>query len=252
MKKKHQVQSNEELARRLQAEEEEEVRITQEKAAKEEAEKQERQNVPEQEREELWVELLRKRNRMLAEQKAEAKRKRPMTQAQQRKYMCTYLKNMAGWKPSQLKAFGDADIVKMFNNEVNKINNFIDFRQELIKESTAVEEKKHETSKKAGEELQQESSSKRQKVDEDNDKEKAELRQKMMIVPEEGIKIAALNVKYPIIDCEILPSFDRQDLKDLWNLVKNRFSSTQPTEDIDRMLYTELKRIFEPYPKDEV
>ncbi|GJS86452.1 hypothetical protein Tco_0769088 [Tanacetum coccineum] len=40
---------------------------------------QERKNVPEQEREELWVELLRKRKRMLAEQKAEAKRKRLMT-----------------------------------------------------------------------------------------------------------------------------------------------------------------------------
>ncbi|GJS86453.1 hypothetical protein Tco_0769089 [Tanacetum coccineum] len=101
---------------------------------------------------------------------------------------------MAGWKPSQLKVFGDANIVKLFNIE-------------------------------------------RQKVDEDTDNEKAELRQKIMIVPEEGVKIAALNVK--------------QDLEDLWNLVKKRFSSTQPTKDMDRMLWTKLKRIFEPDPKDE-
>ncbi|GJV95624.1 hypothetical protein Tco_1547201 [Tanacetum coccineum] len=124
---------------------------------------------------------------MLAAQKAKAKRNKPMTQAQQRKYMCNYLKNMEGWKLTQLRAFSDADIVNMFNKAVNNINNFVDFRQELIKESskTTGEEQSQQCLKRAGEELLQESSSKRQKVD--TDKEKAELKQMMMIVPEEGI-----------------------------------------------------------------
>ncbi|GJS76391.1 hypothetical protein Tco_0726272 [Tanacetum coccineum] len=36
--------------------------------------------------------------------KAEEKRNRPPTRAQQRSIMCTYLKNMAGWKPKDLKS----------------------------------------------------------------------------------------------------------------------------------------------------
>ncbi|GKE04416.1 hypothetical protein Tco_1396434, partial [Tanacetum coccineum] len=80
------------------------------------------------------------------------------------------------------------DIVKIFNREVNSINNFVDFRQELIKEKTAEEE---------------------QKVDED--KEKVELQHMLEIVPdEEGIKIAALNVKYLIIDWQIYKEGKRE------------------------------------------
>ncbi|GJR53962.1 hypothetical protein Tco_1404483 [Tanacetum coccineum] len=38
----------------------------------------------------------------------------------------------------------------------------------------------------------------------------------------------------------------REDLVTLWNLVKERFRSAEPTEDKERALWVELKRLFEP------
>ncbi|GJT69740.1 hypothetical protein Tco_1029026 [Tanacetum coccineum] len=87
------------------------------------------------------------------------------------------------------------------------------------------------------------------------------------------LKRASQDVKYPIIDWEVyiedsrkywkiirvgnhteayqtfddmLKKFDRDDLDKLWSLVKERFSSTDPTDDKERILWVELKRLFEP------
>ncbi|GJX54708.1 putative ribonuclease H-like domain-containing protein, partial [Tanacetum coccineum] len=47
--------------------------------------------------------------------RAEEKRNRPPTKAQQRSIMCTYLKNMAGWKPKDLKSKSFANIQELFD-----------------------------------------------------------------------------------------------------------------------------------------
>nr|GFA05582.1 hypothetical protein [Tanacetum cinerariifolium] len=95
-----------------------------------------------------------------------------------------------------------------------------------------------------------------------------------------GEKIAAIDVmrvKYPIIDWEIhtkssrtywkiirvrgitkayqnfedmLKGFDREDLVALWNLVKEKFNSAVPSEDKEKALWVELKRLFEPDAND--
>ncbi|GJT73964.1 hypothetical protein Tco_1033250 [Tanacetum coccineum] len=88
----------------------------------------------------------------------------------------------------------------------------------------------------------------------------------MIIVPEEGMNVEALQTKYPIIDWEVctedsrmywkiirvgnhtelyqifeamLNNFNRDDLDKIWNLVKERFSSTDPTDDKERTLWVE-------------
>ncbi|GJW35724.1 hypothetical protein Tco_0058644 [Tanacetum coccineum] len=68
----------------------------------------------------------------------------------------------------------------------------------------------------------------------------------MIIVPEEGMNVEALQTKYPIIDWEV-DSKDtmKDDLVKLWDLVKERFSSTEPTNDKEIALWVELKRLFE-------
>ncbi|GJX03462.1 hypothetical protein Tco_0189378 [Tanacetum coccineum] len=95
----------------------------------------------------------------------------------------------------------------------------------------------------------------------------------MIIVLVEEVYVEALQVKYPIIDWEVyiedsrkywkiirvgdhtesyqtfddmLKKFDRDDLDKLWSLVKERFSSTDPTYDKERILWVKLKRLFEP------
>ncbi|GKD76230.1 hypothetical protein Tco_1334512, partial [Tanacetum coccineum] len=101
----------------------------------------------------------------------------------------------------------------------------------------------------------------------------------MIIVPEQGINVEALQTKYPIIDWEIytkgarkywkiikvgnhievyqffddmLKAFDKEDLVKLWSLVKEKFNSTEPTEDKEKEIWVELKRLFKPYTDDEL
>ncbi|GJV66094.1 hypothetical protein Tco_1476922 [Tanacetum coccineum] len=88
-------------------------------------------------------------------------------------------------------------------------------------------------------------------AEESKDKElqlsQEQLQQLIIIVPEEGMNIEALQTKYPIIEWE---NFDRDDLVKLWDLVRERFSSTEPTDDKERALWVELKRLFEPDTDD--
>nr|GFA95035.1 hypothetical protein [Tanacetum cinerariifolium] len=66
--------------------------------------------------------------------------------------MCTYLKNMDGWKPKALKNKSFTEIQELFDKAMKRINNFIDFRTELVEENTKKAQAKitqKESSKKA-------------------------------------------------------------------------------------------------------
>ncbi|GJY03900.1 hypothetical protein Tco_0369840 [Tanacetum coccineum] len=69
-----QIEADEELAQKLQAEE--------------------RGKFSKVEKARLLVEMINERKRLFAQQRAEQRRNKPMTQAQQRTYMCNYIKNM--------------------------------------------------------------------------------------------------------------------------------------------------------------
>ncbi|GJW25445.1 hypothetical protein Tco_0039256 [Tanacetum coccineum] len=47
-------------------------------------------------------------------------------------------------------------------------------------------------------------------------------------------------------------SFDRQDLEDLYKLVKAIYGSTRPVESMDYLLWNDMKIMFEPHVEDEV
>ncbi|GJS52937.1 hypothetical protein Tco_0626299 [Tanacetum coccineum] len=51
-------------------------------------------------------------------------------------------------------------------------------------------------------------------------------------------------------ELDMLKNFNRDDLVKLWDLVRERFSSTEPTNDKERALWVELKRLFEPDTDD--
>ncbi|GKC09633.1 hypothetical protein Tco_1001243 [Tanacetum coccineum] len=154
--------------------------------------------------------------------------------------MYTYLKNMEGYKLKDLKPKGFDSIQEMFDRAF-----------------------------------------KRQKVD--DDKETTELKHCMEIILDEEeatIDAIPLAVKSPrIIDWKIhkerkksyyqiiradgksqmyrifsqmIKSFDREDLKDLYMLVKARYRSTRPVESMDYLLWNDMKILFEPHVEDEV
>ncbi|GKB90218.1 hypothetical protein Tco_0962490, partial [Tanacetum coccineum] len=106
LKKKDQIKFDKEKALRLQAEFDEEDRLAREKAQQ----AQEQQELTIEEKSTLFQQLLEKRKKLFAAKRAEEKRNRPPTRAQQRSIMCTYLKNMAGWKPKDLKNKSFANI----------------------------------------------------------------------------------------------------------------------------------------------
>ncbi|GJY19648.1 hypothetical protein Tco_0391139 [Tanacetum coccineum] len=134
--------------------------------------------------------------------------------------------------------------------------------------------------KRAGTKLVQKST-KKQKVE--DDKETTELKQRMEIIPDEeevAIDAIPLASKSPsivgwkihkegrksyyqimradgksqmyMIFSHMLKSFDREDLEDLYKLVKAKYESTRPVEDLDLILWGDLKTMFEPHVEDKI
>nr|GFB45771.1 hypothetical protein [Tanacetum cinerariifolium] len=73
--------------------------------------------------------------------RAKEKRNKPPTKAQQRKIMCTYLKNMEEYKLKDLKLKEFDRIQEMFEREFRRVNTFEDFRPELVEGKKREKEK---------------------------------------------------------------------------------------------------------------
>ncbi|GJY04577.1 hypothetical protein Tco_0370517 [Tanacetum coccineum] len=230
---------------------------------------QEQEELSDAEKATLFCQLLEKRRKFFATKRAKEKRNKPLTQTQQRKIMCTYLKNMERYKLNELKLFELDVIQKMFDKAFKRVNTFVDFRTEVVDGNE----------KRAGEELEQETT-KKQKLNDDH--EEAEVKQLIQIIPDEDdvtIDAMPLATKYRVIGWKIykeggksywnilrvggkshmyllfsqlLRNFDREDLEDLWSLVKAKYGSTKPKEDMDLLLWNDLKNMFEPNVKDHV
>ncbi|GKA31857.1 hypothetical protein Tco_0718224 [Tanacetum coccineum] len=99
-----------------------------------------------------------------------------------------------------------------------------------------------ERTKRAGLNLQEESS-KRQKT-----KEGSEPTEELKVdeISQEDLQQMIMVVIVEEVYVEAVQKFNRDDLDKLWSLVKERFSSTDPTDDKERSLWVELKRLFEP------
>ncbi|GJY43511.1 hypothetical protein Tco_0431724 [Tanacetum coccineum] len=69
----------------------------------------------------LFQQLLEKRRKYFAAKRAEEKRKTNSTKAQQRKIMCTYLKNMEGYKLKDLKLKEFDSIQEMFDRAFKRV-----------------------------------------------------------------------------------------------------------------------------------
>ncbi|GJS21184.1 hypothetical protein Tco_0449816 [Tanacetum coccineum] len=138
--------------------------------------------------------------------------------------MCNYLNNMEGYKLKDLNSKGFDSIQEMFDRAFKR-------------------------------------SAKKQKVD--DDKETAEIKKLMEVIPEEEevtIDVIPVAVKsltdgksqmYMIFG-HMLKSFDREDLENLYKMVKAKYESTRPVEDLDVVLWNDLKTMFEPHVEDAV
>ncbi|GJW78438.1 hypothetical protein Tco_0140120 [Tanacetum coccineum] len=162
--------------------------------------------------------------------------------------MSTYLKNMAGYKQSQVKNKSFTDIQKLFDKAMTRVNTFVDMDTELVEESSKKAKAEESSSKRAGDELEPEVA-KKQKMD--KDKETTKLQKLMEVVlDKEGAAINAIpsatkpscivdfkihrkekqgyyqitrangSSKIHLVFSQLLKDFDREDLETLWKLVK--------------------------------
>nr|GEW73827.1 ribonuclease H-like domain-containing protein [Tanacetum cinerariifolium]GEW73829.1 ribonuclease H-like domain-containing protein [Tanacetum cinerariifolium] len=139
--------------------------------------------------------------------KYQSLKRKPISVAQARKNMIVYLKNMAGYKIAHFKGMTYNQVRPIFKREYNKVQTF-------LKPDTDEEPAKKRGAKET---LLQKSF------------------QKLRAVVEASVaalKVEALQVK--------------EDLDALWRLTKDKFSTTMPTEDKEKALLIELKRLYEP------
>ncbi|GKB91103.1 hypothetical protein Tco_0963375, partial [Tanacetum coccineum] len=212
------------LAKRLQAREQEE--LTDEEKAR------------------LFVELLEMRKKHFTALKAQEKMNKPPTKAQKKK------------------------IQKLFDKAMTRVNMYVYMDTKLVRESSKKDEAEmaqESSSKRVSDQLEQEKA-KKQKIDEDQ--EEAKLKELMEVIfDEEGVAINVIHLStkplsivdykiikegkisiYQIIKADgsskrystvihMLKNFDREDLETLWKIVKARHGYTIPEEGYERVLW---------------
>nr|GFB19652.1 hypothetical protein [Tanacetum cinerariifolium] len=195
----------------------------------------------------------------------QALKRKPRSEAQGRKNMMIYLRNIARFKMDYFKGISYDDIHTIFEKYFNLNVAFLEKSIEQLEEeeSRALKRKTDSSEKKAV---------KKQKLDE----EVEELKKHLQIVPNNDDVIyteaTPLALKVPVIDYAIhtennkpyfkiiradgthqlflsflslLRNFDREDLEVIWQIVKERFASSKPKNFSDDFLLTTLTYMFE-------
>ncbi|GJW27879.1 hypothetical protein Tco_0044754 [Tanacetum coccineum] len=94
--------------------------------------------------------------------------------------------------------------------------------------------------------------SQEQQFEEPKDLSEEEIKKMMQIVPmEEIIRVGDHTEIHQTFE-DVLKRFDKEDLDKLWSLVKEAFRVADPTEDKEREIWVELKRLYEQDPKDKI
>ncbi|GJZ11236.1 putative ribonuclease H-like domain-containing protein [Tanacetum coccineum] len=166
--------------------------------------------------------------------------------------MSTYLKNMAGYKHSLLKRKSYDEVQKLFDKEMKRVNTFVDMNSEAVKGS---ETRTEESSKRSGDETESDMS-KKQKINEHvevekDDQEEAEMKRHIEIVKDDEVVIDAIPLATkPLVTIEY--KIDKDGRMGYFKLIRADGSSKRPEEDYERVLWGDLKVMFEPDIKSKV
>nr|GFA87271.1 hypothetical protein [Tanacetum cinerariifolium] len=195
-------------------------------------------------------------------------KKRPQTESEARKNMMIYLKNIAGYKMDFFKGMSYAKICLIFQARFDENMRF------LFKSREEIKEEDQEVIKSINETPAQKAA-KRRKLNEEA-QEAEDLKKCLEVLDDEDddvfIEATLLARKVPVMDYQIvlidnkpifkiirvdethqlyisfitpLKNFDREDLENLWGIVKERFSTSKPSNFSDEYLLLTLKTMFE-------
>nr|GEX26008.1 hypothetical protein [Tanacetum cinerariifolium] len=204
--------------------------------------------------------------------KYQALKRKPLTEAQARRNMIVYLKNIAGYKMYYFMRMSYDEIRPHFEKHynynqafLNEVNEGVKLSEKEVSQEIEVEV---ESSKREGESLKQEIA-KKPKMEQDSE----ELKKHLQIIPDDVYTDATpLASKIPIIDYKIhtkrnrpyfkivradgnhssflsfstmLKNFDREYLKSLWKIFRERFAKTEPKNYSYDFFLNTLKIMFE-------
>ncbi|GJX65334.1 hypothetical protein Tco_0299677 [Tanacetum coccineum] len=132
---------------------------------------------------------------------------------------------ITGWKHKDLKSKDFNSIKELFNKALKRVNMFVDYRIDMVEDEEEVA------------------------ID------AVPLATKSPIIVDWKIHKEGKKSYYQIIRADgksqmyrvfslMLKSFSREDLEDLYKLVKAKYESTRPVEDLDVLLWGDLKTII--------
>ncbi|GJX65842.1 hypothetical protein Tco_0300185 [Tanacetum coccineum] len=214
------------------------------------------------------VDLVNQRKKYFAEERAKAKRNKPMTQSQLKTYMMNYLKNQGTWKLSQLKNLSFEEVKEEFDKLVKQTKT-----PKRLKDDEA---KDDESTKKSGKRRKQMARrGLHTNVDKDDSEDSDEVGEQeesvtgtktlinpvpvamktpsiatykifkqgekgaYQIVREDGTDVVYINFG------AMLKVISRDDLTELYRIVMNRYGMDGPEDELEKVFWKYLKNMFE-------
>ncbi|GKC16377.1 hypothetical protein Tco_1013159 [Tanacetum coccineum] len=198
-------------------------------AARMTQEEQERYTIDE--RAMLLAEFFERRKKHLAAERAEAIRNKPPTKTQLRNLTMTYIKNIGGYKHSQLKGKSYEEIQGLYERHQKRIQNF-----------TPMDSEKE--AQKPGKRLKRVAGS--YATQKSPKKPKVMKSVKDVTEEEEAADYVQDQISYVNWEYQLLEKMEAKDM-----LVQERFQD-HPLEGHDLLLWGDLRMIFDPDEKDEL
>ncbi|GJW52694.1 hypothetical protein Tco_0096779 [Tanacetum coccineum] len=198
-----------------------------------------------------------------AEERARAKRNKPMTQSQLKTYMMNYLKNQGTWKLSQLKKLSFEEVKEEFDKLVKQVESFAPINFEATK-AKVWKKKKTDGKERIAYKCDKNDSEDSDEVGEQEEsvtgtktpinpvpvamKTPSIATYKIIkqgekgvyqIVREDGTDIVYINFG------AMLKSISRDDLTELYRIVMNRYGMDGPEDELEKGFWKCLRTMFE-------
>nr|GEW43331.1 ribonuclease H-like domain-containing protein [Tanacetum cinerariifolium] len=187
---------------------------------------------------ELINELVKNQDHHVKILKYQAQQSKPLSKNQQREFYMLVLKSHSGWKTRHFRGMTLKEIIEKFIPVWKQI-------EDCVHMSSTEEGKRM---KRKGLRLEQESAKKMKTSKEVSEED---LKEMMRLVPVEErnywkiIRLGGHTAVYQFF-VDMLKHFDREDLNQLWTLVKETLSIRHASSDKEKELWVELKRLCEP------
>nr|GEX07251.1 ribonuclease H-like domain, reverse transcriptase, RNA-dependent DNA polymerase [Tanacetum cinerariifolium]GEX07253.1 ribonuclease H-like domain, reverse transcriptase, RNA-dependent DNA polymerase [Tanacetum cinerariifolium] len=174
--------------------------------------------------------------------------------AQKREYYMAVIKSNLGWRFKDFKGMTFEEIEAKFAKVWKQVEDYIPIgskeETERLKWKGLNLNKEKVKKQKSSEEAPEIETSTEEFTEE-------KMKEMMQLVPVEDVYVQALQVKHPIIDWKVhtedlLKQLDREDLNQLWALMKEYLSIRLATSEKEMELWVELKRMYEPDPEDQL